>query len=164
MAVGIVSGSWTEKTGIREYKFALKGTSVDAAMCELTTDGNVAGVGNVITPPVGVVWHTLITVACICTAGTDIGKSAAWLISAAISNLAGTTVLLWPGQTLDVSHLWTDGLWRPSHYSDGALATMIALPDATGVAGYFRMRGQGVVGGAANTFKWSCLVHAIEAG
>jgi len=149
--------------GGRERTFVLKGTTLEAVMGELTQDGGAPTGANTILPPVGCVWTVLMSVSVICTVGTDINKFAAWLISCAVANIGGTTVMAFPGdQTLGVDHLWTDGTWKPTHYSDAALADCLLVPDATGAAGYFRVRAQGVAALADNTFKWTATIRATE--
>jgi len=140
--------------------FILKGTSVDAGLVELLTAS-----GGTLVPPVGSHWAIDVQVSCVCTAGTDVTRAASWHIDCGCNNPTGGGALAidFPAQsTLVATGAWSTAAMTPSHYTHANLAAISVFVDVSGVGGNFRVRVQGAVGGAANTFKWTAMIRATE--
>jgi hypothetical protein len=155
-------GVWaTLDSGLVVYRL-----SADAAVVELSADGNVPGVGNRILIPADTAWDFIIQGLSRCTAGTDINTSASWYQTGTISNTGGTTAL-----DFAVFNLLNTGLFSAAAYTpkgatggDVGLLAMTLVPAADNANSCFAVSFTGHVGASANTFLTTAGVHMLRVG
>ena len=128
---------------------ALYRTSIDAATVELTRDGNAPGATNRMLIPLGTVYQFRIEIACVCTAGTNIGSVATWVIVGALKNIGGTTETV-------------GSLEYNMTASDPVLAASMVVFTADDGADSLVLNCTGIVGVAPNTFHWRALLYPLQ--